>query len=269
MTGLLEIDDAAVNFGGVQALDGASLSIAAGSLCGLIGPNGSGKSTLLSAISRLIRLASGRLLLDGEEYTRAAAHAASALGISRTFQTVRLLHSMPVLANVMVGASTAAVRDGPVVNWLFVPRSLARNRAARRTAETALERVGMREHARAYAQDLPYGHQRHVEIARALASAPRILLLDEPTAGMSHAERERVGDLMLELRDDGLTQVLVEHDLAMIHRLCDHAFALNFGRVIASGTPREVSRDAAVREAYLGSGHAGAQSGDPIGAGSE
>jgi branched-chain amino acid transport system ATP-binding protein len=111
-----------------------------------------------------------------------------------------------------------------------------------------------REFAAAYPLDLPYGHQRHVEIARALASEPKILLLDEPTAGMNHSEREEVGDLLLELNRDGLTQVLVEHDLAMIHRLCSHTFVLNFGRVIAEGTPSQVSHDPAVREAYLGHG---------------
>jgi len=257
MTALLEVQDAAVHFGGVKALDGVSLTIEPGTLCGMIGPNGSGKSTLLGAISRLTNLTSGRLILEGQEYTRVAPHRANAVGIARTFQTVRLLESMTVLGNVMVGAATRAVQRGALSNWLFVTRAWADNRGARRGAERALERVGMTEFADAYPQDLPYGRQRHVEIARALASEPRLLLLDEPTAGMNHAERDEVGDLLMALSAGGLTQVLVEHDLAMIHRVCSHTFALNFGKVIASGTPSEVSRTEPVREAYLGHGAAG------------
>jgi branched-chain amino acid transport system ATP-binding protein len=258
MTALLEVQDAAVHFGGVKALDGVSLSVERGSLCGLIGPNGSGKSTLLGAMSRLTDLTSGSLTIAGEEYTRVPRYRANAVGIARTFQTVRLLESMTVLANVMIGAATRAVQRGALSNWLVVTRARADNRAARGNAERALERVGMTDFAGAYPQDLPYGHQRHVEIARALASEPQLLLLDEPTAGMNHAERDEVGDLLIALNRDGLTQVLVEHDLAMIHRVCSHTFALNFGKVIAEGTPSEVSRTAAVREAYLGHGAVGA-----------
>lgn len=257
MTALLEVQDAAVHFGGVKALDGVSISIERGSLCGLIGPNGSGKSTLLGAISRLTDLSSGQLTINGKEYTKVAPHRANAVGIARTFQTVRLLESMTVRANVMIGAATRAVQRGALSNWLFVTRALADNRLARKGADRALERVGMTEFADAYPQDLPYGRQRHVEIARALASEPQLLLLDEPTAGMNHTERDEVGDLLMALTAEGLTQVLVEHDLAMIHRVCDYTFALNFGKVIASGKPREVSRDNAVREAYLGHGAVG------------
>jgi len=264
MTALLEIDQAAVHFGGVKALDGVSMTIESGTLCGLIGPNGSGKSTLLGAMSRLTSLTSGRLVIEGTEYTRVPPHKASAHGIARTFQTVRLLESMTVLANVMIGSATQAVQRGPLANWLVVRRSRADNRAARTKAEGALERVGMRDFAGAYPHDLPYGHQRHVEIARALASDPRLLLLDEPTAGMNHSERDEVGDLLMALNAEGLTQVLVEHDLAMIHRVCDHTFALNFGKVIAEGTPAAVSRNPAVREAYLGHGAVAAASAKPL-----
>lgn len=264
MSALLEIDAAAVHFGGVKALDGVSLKIERGSLCGLIGPNGSGKSTLLGAMSRLTDLTSGRLTIAGEDYSRVPRHRANAYGIARTFQTVRLLESMTVLANVMIGAATRAVQRGPLTNWLLLPQALTENRAARAKAESALERVGMGAFAGAYPQDLPYGHQRHVEIARALASDPQLLLLDEPTAGMNHAERDGVSDLLLALNADGLTQVLVEHDLAMIHRVCSHTFALNFGKVIAEGTPSEVSHHPAVREAYLGHGASARGSAQPL-----
>jgi ABC-type branched-subunit amino acid transport system ATPase component len=255
---LLRAEDVHVAFGGVHAVDGASLVVGRGSLLGLIGPNGSGKSTLLNAISRLNNVTSGQLFLDGEEYTRVPAHRATAMGISRTFQTVRLLTTMNVLQNVMIGAATRTVQRSAVGNWLLVPRNRSADRRARAQAEVALERVGMQDFARSFPQDLPYGRQRKVEIARALASEPKLLLLDEPTAGMSHAERNEVGEVMMELNAAGLTQLLVEHDLAMIHRVCSHAVAVNFGRVIAEGTPHEVASDPQVREAYMGHGAVGA-----------
>jgi ABC-type branched-subunit amino acid transport system ATPase component len=256
MTPLLEVREARVLFGGVRALDGASLTVSEGELCGLIGPNGSGKSTLLGAISRLTGLTEGELVLDGTEYTHHPPHLAAELGIARTFQTVRLLGEMTVLANVMIGAGAQAVRHRPIVNWLHLPRIARDERGARAAAEEALERVGMHGHRHSHPQDLPYGMQRRVEVARALAARPRLLLLDEPTAGMSQGERTELGDVLVELHRDGLTQILVEHDLGMIHRVCSTAYALNFGKVIASGTPREVADDALVREAYLGRGAA-------------
>lgn len=254
---LLRVEDVHVEFGGVRAVDGASLVVGRGSLLGLIGPNGSGKSTLLNAISRLTDLSSGQLFMDGEDYTRLPAYRATAMGISRTFQTVRLLSTMSVLQNVMIGAATRAVQASAVGNWLLVARNRSGERHAREQAEAALERVGMQDFARSFPQDLPYGRQRKVEIARALASDPKLLLLDEPTAGMSHAERNEVGEVMMELNAAGLTQLLVEHDLAMIHRVCSHAVAVNFGRVIAEGTPHEVASDPQVREAYMGHGAVG------------
>jgi ABC-type branched-subunit amino acid transport system ATPase component len=247
---LLQVDDAQVRFGGVKALDGTSLEVAPGQLLGLIGPNGSGKSTLIGAISRLTPLTAGRLVIEGRDYTRSPAHQASALGIARTFQTVRLLDTMNVIDNVTLGAEGDAIRHPPVLTWL----ASGRRSSARAIAEQALERVGMSGAARARPQDLPYGSQRRVEIARALACRPKLLLLDEPTAGMNHSEREEVGDLLIALRDDGLTQILVEHDLAMIHRVSSMVVALNFGKVIARGSSRDVAADEQVREAYLGQG---------------
>ena len=252
MTALLEVEDARVVFGGVKALDGASLTVEEGSLCGLIGPNGSGKSTLLGAVSRLTGLTDGRLRLGGEDYTRVPAHDAAGHGIARTFQTVRLLEGLDVLANVMLGAGASTVRRSTLRNWLDVRWVTSEEKRARAAAERALERSGMLDHLRAFPEDLPYGMQRRVEIARALAAEPRLLLLDEPTAGMSQAERRDVGELLVELHADGLTQILVEHDLGMIQRVCDTCYALNFGKVIAHGTPRQVADEPAVVEAYLG-----------------
>ncbi len=252
MTALLSVEDAHVVFGGVRALDGASLEVPEGSLCGLIGPNGSGKSTLLGAASRLTDLSAGRLVIGGEDYTGVARHLAGAYGIARTFQTVRLLEEMTVLGNVMLGAGSAAVRRSTLRNWLDLRAVSSEESRARGAAERALERVGMESHHSAYPEDLPYGMQRRVEVARALAAEPRLLLLDEPTAGMSQSERREVGTLLAELHEDGLTQVLVEHDLGMIHRVCDTCYALNFGEVISHGTPRQVAEDPVVLEAYLG-----------------
>jgi branched-chain amino acid transport system ATP-binding protein len=264
VTARLDVEDVSVVFGGVRALDGASMTVEPGQLCGLIGPNGSGKSTMLGALSRLTDLTSGELKLDGTPFSTVEPHRASQLGIARTFQTVRLLPGMTVLANVMFGAGTEAVQRAPVLNWLNL-RAAARDESrARAAAEAALERVGMHGHRHEYPLDLPYGMQRRVEIARALAADPKVLLLDEPTAGMSQSERRDVGDVLAELHAAGLTQILVEHDLAMIHRICDTCVALNFGKVIARGTPRQVADDPDVLEAYVGRKAARAErSGEP------
>jgi branched-chain amino acid transport system ATP-binding protein len=252
VTALLEVRDATVQFGGVLAVRGATLEVEPGSICGVIGPNGSGKTTMIGVISRLVSLTSGQLFFDGAEYTQVPSHVPSMLGIARTFQAMRLLGDMTVRQNVMIGAGSAAVRRSAVTNWLNLRRSFADERAARALADESLAKVGMEKHAGSYPTDLSYGMQRRVEIARALASQPKLLLLDEPVAGMSQAERRDIGQLLTGLRREGLTQVLVEHDLAMIHRLCDTTYALNFGQVIASGPAEEVAAAPAVREAYLG-----------------
>jgi branched-chain amino acid transport system ATP-binding protein len=252
VTALLEVQDATVRFGGIVAVRDASLTVEAGSICGVIGPNGSGKTTMIGVVSRLVGLSAGRLVFDGKDYTGVAAHVPCELGIARTFQAMRLLGGMTVRQNVMVGAAARTVRRSALANWLNVPRSVSDEKAARAQADESLARVGMEKYASAYPSDLSYGMQRRVEIARALSTRPKLLLLDEPIAGMSQAERRDIGALLLDLQRDGLTQVLVEHDLAMIHRVCNTAYALNFGQVIAEGPPREVAAAPAVREAYLG-----------------
>ena len=252
MTAVLTVRNATVDYGGVHAVEDLSLEIEEGVLCGLIGPNGSGKTTLLGAISRLVDLASGTILVGDRDISTCAPHLVASFGVARTFQTVRLMPAMTVLATVMLGAEKHVLRRSVTGNWLRLGRGLSDERRSREAARRALARVGVADMADRYPRTLPYGIERRIEIARALASEPRLLLLDEPTAGMSKSERTEIEDLLLELRGDGLTQVLVEHDLSMIHRVCDYAFVLNFGRLIAAGRPRDVAEQPEVRTAYLG-----------------
>lgn len=232
---VLELDDVKVHFGGVKAVDGVSFQLEPGLIYGLLGPNGSGKSTLLAAITRLVPLTSGRLAIRGVDYGRNKAASLAGLGVARTFQTVRLLPDLTARENVRLGAD---------VN---------RNRKeALEAADEALERAGATELAKTFPTELSYGDQRRVEIARALAMRPSLLLIDEPTAGMNKKERQAVAELLQKLRTEGVTELLVEHDVQMMVDTCDYLFAMNAGRVIAEGQPVDVVRNPAVQEAYLG-----------------
>ena len=237
---VLETRDIAVHYGGIKALDGISLSLRAGAIHGILGPNGSGKTTLVAAVTRLIPLTRGDLLFDGVSHATTAPHEIARRGIARTFQTVRLLPDRTVYDNV---ALAVAVRGAGT------KRSSARKRA---DIDDAVERTGIRSLLARYPDELSYGAQRRVEIARAIARKPRLLLLDEPTAGMNGPEREEITGLLTTLRDEGLTQLLIEHDVRMMVDTCDHLYAMNFGRLIASGAPSDVVRNAEVRAAYLG-----------------
>jgi branched-chain amino acid transport system ATP-binding protein len=249
---VLGVADARVHFGGVKAVDGIDLELEEGVLYGIVGPNGSGKSTLLAAISGLVRLTSGSLTFEGHEYHRDPVARIARRGLARTFQTVRLLPALSVLENVMLGADNRIAGRSITLNWLAPWRTLRCEREARRAALGVIERLGLQDFRKRYPSTLSYGVQRRVEIARALASEPKLLMLDEPTAGMSHAERADIAELLCELRDHGLTQVLVEHDLQMITDVCSEIAVMNFGRKIASGEPTTVVRLPAVQEAYLG-----------------
>jgi branched-chain amino acid transport system ATP-binding protein len=235
---VLETRDIAVHYGGIKALDGVSLSFHAGAIHGILGPNGSGKTTLVAAVTRLTPLTRGDLLFDGVSLATAAPHEIARRGIARTFQTVRLLPNRTVFDNV---ALAVAVR-----------RAGATRSSKRADIDDAVERTGIRSLLARYPDELSYGAQRRVEIARAIARKPRLLLLDEPTAGMNSHEREEIAGLLTTLRDEGLTQLLIEHDVAMMVDTCDRLYAMNFGRLIASGTPAEVVANADVRVAYLG-----------------
>jgi ABC-type branched-subunit amino acid transport system ATPase component len=251
---VLDVVEAAVRFGGVRAVDGVTLSLGQGGLHGLVGPNGSGKSTLLSLISRTIRMNSGSLSLRGERYESVNPSRVARLGIARTFQTVRLLPGLTVLENVMFGADERYFGNSIGASWLMPWRTRAHERAAREAARAAIAQLSLEGFEQRLPAELSYGTQRRVEIARALVSEPVLLLLDEPTAGMNRSEREEIGETLDYLRSHGITQLLVEHDVGFVTKMCDQLFVMNMGKLVAEGAPSDVVELPVVREAYLGKG---------------
>jgi branched-chain amino acid transport system permease protein len=248
---LLALDRVSRHFGGVRALDGISFDLERGKIYGLIGPNGAGKTTLINAISGIIPPSSGLIVWEGREIQGKAAHRVSRGGIARTYQNIQLFGEMSALENVVVGRH-ARLRSLLPAAWLRLPGQRREEAEAREEALALLGRLGLAELADHEASTLSYGDQRRVEIARALATHPRLLLLDEPAAGMNEVETERLGEFVRDLKRHGCTLLVVEHHMDLIMSVCDEIVVLNFCEKIAQGSPEAVSRDEAVLEAYLG-----------------
>jgi branched-chain amino acid transport system permease protein len=243
---ILSVHGLSKHFGGLKAVDEVDLAIRRNTVHALIGPNGSGKTTLLNVLNGIVRPTAGRVVLDGADITRLPPHRRAGHGLGRTFQNIRLFGAMGVLHNVIVGA------ERPHHPLSTLPRSRRGAGQIESHALAALDFVGIAAHAGARVGSLSYGHQRLVEIARALAGSPKLLFLDEPGAGLNHVEKDELVRLLKRLKGHGLTVLIIDHDMAMVEQVADHITVLNFGRRIADGTPSEVLRHPDVIAAYLG-----------------
>jgi branched-chain amino acid transport system ATP-binding protein len=247
----LDIENLTMRFGGVVAVNDVTLSVKQGEIHGLIGPNGSGKTTIFNVVSGYYKATSGKISFEDKTIGGLPAHQITALGFARTFQNLRLFTSMTVLDNVLVGMGHHARTS--LWQEFLAPRVVQREENA--FTDKAIELLGLlniAEFASKRATSLPYGLQRRVEIARALATQPRILLLDEPAAGLNEAETEQLRDILLQIRESGITIFLVEHDMKLVMGICDVVSVLDYGKKIAEGTCDAVSCDPVVIEAYLG-----------------
>lgn len=250
---LLDIRNVSVSFGGVHALKDVSFSVAKGSITALIGPNGAGKTTMFNVLSGFARPKQGQVVLEGEDITATPIHSRAGRGFARTFQNISLYPGMTVLENIKLGAHTHLKTGFMQAGWFWGAAQREEVELRRQIEEDIIDFLEIDHIRNSYVSMLPYGYLKRVELARALAMKPKVLLLDEPVAGMNHEETEDMARFILDLQEErGVTILLVEHDMSMVMDISNHVAVLNFGEVIAAGDPKAVQASPAVIEAYLG-----------------